>query len=337
MKHFFPFKDESDVAIVEIYDQPISMPGLVKKATVQPSPAKKQMLEAEQLQIEKEEEAEIEALEHQGKIAGTGGFGARKSFFKQQVQVLTGVNDKIEPEQIANVLSANLDSLKKKCFVVGGETKAHFPDVRIISGNNSANLTPEENDDVSKFFSIIIPTKMHPDSQDFKYFLRKGVQKVENETLIELTETELKQMQDTYAKSFAPYLKGLNGARFKSVLDIPKKPQSLILRDIDEKTKLIFKIDEYQGLAPGQTRLFPNISIRVWEYSKRGWAATKKGVTISSFNFHLFMSITLEAFLDNVKTVFGFLHEQLNEMCGTNEPTDLSGGRDSDVVEPFPF
>jgi len=69
-----------------------------------------------------------------------------------------------------------------------------------ISGSSDSAVDP-------KFFSMIVPSKMTPESQTFRYFLRKGQTKMENESMIEIDEEIIKLIIDTSSRFFFPFSK----------------------------------------------------------------------------------------------------------------------------------
>jgi hypothetical protein len=285
---------------------------------------------------EAEENAELQKMENNGRVAGTGGFKFRKAFYNQNVLVVTGLTDSPTMNQIArDILSSHCESLKKKCFVIGGESLAHFPDVKITLHNPSASTDPKIIES-GKFFSMIFPTKMHPDSQEIRYFLRKGIEKSGNESMIEMNENDLRKMEEGFVKTFGPFLRKLNGEKFASVSEIPKRPESIIVKSLGERSNLVFRIDDFAAMDSGKTRVMPNLSIRIWEHGRNGWHMTKKGVTLSAYNCHFFFATTIGVFLDQVKLVFenfsGSMEEIVSNFENANDETEF----EISDIEPFP-
>lgn len=277
----------------------------------------KEKLQRKRTQIEEtSNEAEIleelQKLERSGGIAGTSGISARKKFFSPDVTIQTGIPE--SPAQIAKIvrgtLKQNVEALKKDFIVVGGQTKLHFPDVKISGSSEDEKLK-----DVAKYFSMIIPTKLTPNSQNVKYFLRKGVEKTDNDTMIEFSEHSLKTICDTTTKVFFPYFKSINGKRAQKPEDLPEKPDSVILEENhDKKEKLVLRIDDFDFDYGGRrTRYMPNVSIRWWKPGKSGWYRSTQGVTMSSYNFYFFVMATMKFFVPSVKAIFESLQEGLLE------------------------
>jgi len=271
---------------------------------------------------------ELQKLERPSGIAGTAGVFAQKKFFKPDVTIVTGIPE--SPAQIAKIvrgtLKQNSASLRQTFIMLGGNSKLHFPDVR-ISGSSDKKLT----DNASKYFSMIIPTKMTENSQQIKYFLRKGIEKVENETMIEFSDDAFQAIQKAATKTIFPYLKSINGKKGQSGADFPERPESVILADFPEqKEKLILRIDEFDFDYGGRRlRFMPNISMRVWKLGKT-WYRTNRGVTMSSYNFYFFVTATMKFFVEPVKAIFDELHEGLAQFARSYEEDEELD------EEPFP-
>lgn len=283
---------------------------------------------------EAEEASELEKLENNGKVAGVGGFKFRKTFFNQKIFITTGLPDASSLQKISQeMLISHCASLQKKCFVIGGDSKAHFPDMKITC--TSPTVDPGFAEDAAKFFSMIIPTRMHSESQQYRFFLRKGADKLDNETMIELSEDNLEQIESVYSKSFGPYLKKLHGQKFDSIEAIPKKPDAVILNVINERSNLIFRIDDFT-FDSGKTRIMPNLSLRIWEHGRSGWHMTKRGVTLSTFSCHFFVATTIGIFLDQVKAIFGNLQSSLQDVVWNFETFNNENSEKDGEIEPFP-
>jgi hypothetical protein len=270
---------------------------------------------------------ELEEFDHSGRKAGTGGFAASK-ISKQNIFIVSGVaNTKEKVDEIAkDFLKKNNESLIKNCFVVGGKSSLHYPDVQL----SCIGQEDKFDDKQIKFFSMIIPTKLIDKDEEFRFFIRRGASKVRNETMLELSENEIEKIERQFAEVFWPFLSSINGKKYNSIQELPKKPDAMIVRDIDEKSKIVFRIEDFQVGLTG--KVMPNLSIRKWEYKKRGWSASEQGFILSCYNFFLFASVTLKAFLTNVKIVFGNLNESLRDII---EGDEIENDNDNEI-EPFP-
>jgi hypothetical protein len=279
---------------------------------------------------------ELQKLQRTNGIAGTSGVSAKKRFFKQDVTIMTGIPD--DPSQIAKIvrgtLKQNVEALKQDFIVIGGNTKLHFPDVKISGSSEDEKLR-----DVSKYFSMIIPTQMTAKSQNMKYFIRKGLEKNENETMIEFSEHSLKTIVNTATKVFFPFLKSINGKRVQESHELPQKPDAVILEEnIEKKEKLVLRIDDFDFDFGGRrSRFMPNISIRVWKQGNKGWYRTQQGVTMSSYNFYFFVQATLKFFVPSVKTIFEGVQEGLNEYAASYDDPESTPEQENESHEmPFP-
>jgi len=125
----------------------------------------------------------------------------------------------------------------------------HYPEVKISGSSDKEGVDP-------KYFSMIIPTKMTSESQSYRYFLRKGELKTDNESMIEFDDEIIKLIIEACTKTFFPFLKKLNGQRFSSLQEVPQKPDFVVLKEIDEKTKLVFRLDDFQ--IPNEKRCQQN-------------------------------------------------------------------------------
>ena len=272
-------------------------------------------------------EMELEEFDNNGRRAGAGGFSASK-IAKQSIFVMSGVagsQGKID-EITKEFLQKNNQSLLQNAFIVGGKT-IHYPDVQLSCHGQEDKF--EENQ--IKFFSMIIPTKLLNRDEEYRFFIRRGPHKVGNESMLELKENEIEQIERKFANSFWPFLVSINGKRFNSVNEIPKKPDAMIVRDIDEKNKIVFRIEDYQVGASG--KIMPNLSIKQWEYKKRGWGATDRGISMGCYNFFLFITVTLKMFVPNVKLVFDNLSGSIKDLV---EGDEIENDPNDDEIEPFP-
>lgn len=303
-----------------------SQKGKNQPATKEGSPHELEIQEAEDV-------AELEKLENNGKKAGTGGFKFRKTLFSRKITVLTGSIDLNSTLKISReILASHCASLQRKCFVIGGDSKAHFPDIKITLTSPTVDQTFV--DESAKFFSMIIPTRMHSDSQAYRFFLRRGVEKSDNETMIELSESELKKIENVYSDVYGPYLKKLNGQQFETIEEIPKKPDAVVLRTISDRSNLTFRIDDFIDSGKNQ-KIFPNLSIRVWEYGRNGWHITRKGVTLSAYNCHYFVYTTIGIFLEQIKALFDNLHQCMQDVVYNFENAESLDEKIQEI-EPFP-
>jgi hypothetical protein len=183
---------------------------------------------------------------------------------------------------------------------------------------------------------MIFPTKMHLESQEIRYFLRKGVEKMGNETMIELTEEDLRKMEEGFLKTFGPYLRKLNGEKFASVGEVPKRPEAMIVKSLSERSNLGFRIDDFAAMDTGKSRIMPNLSIRIWEHGRNGWHMTKKGVTLSGYNCHFFFNTTIGIFLDQLKMLFDNLSASMQDIVANFEIQSDESELEVFEIEPFP-
>jgi hypothetical protein len=302
------------------------------------SPLQRKRSQPESLDHEAEILEELQKLEKPG-IAGTSGIHAKKRFFNQDVTIQTGIPD--SPSQIAKIvhgtLKQNVSSLKQDFIMIGGNSKLHYPDVKISGSSEDEKLK-----DVAKYFSMIIPTTMTANSQSMKYFIRKGVEKVENESMIEFNEYSLRKISENAMKEIFPYFKTINGKRVQAPQELPPKPECTILEEYPEKKeKLVLRIDDFDFDYGGRrTRFMPNISIRMWKQGRNGWYRLPQGVTMSSYNFYFWVMATIKFFVPSMKTIFDGLHAGLAQYISQysaedNDDDGLESGIDS-VEIPFP-
>ena len=277
--------------------------------------------------VQETQELELEEFDNIGRRAGAGGFSASK-IAKQSIFIVSGIagsQEKID-EITKEFLQKNNQSLMQNVFIVGGKT-IHYPDVQLSC------LGQEEKFDEKqiKFFSMIIPTKLVNKDEEYRFFIRKGPHKLGNESMLELKENEIEEIEKKFANSFWPFLVSINGKKFNNIGDIPKKPDAMIVRDIDEKNKIVFRIEDYQVGPTG--RVMPNLSIKQWEYKRRGWGATDRGISMGCYNFFLFITVTLKMFVPNVKIVFDNLSGSIKDLV---EGDEIENDHDDDEIEPFP-
>jgi len=97
------------------------------------------------------------------------------------------------------------------------------------------------------------------------------------------------------------------------------------LKETNDRSKLILRMDDISVQA-GRSRIMPNFSIRVWEKNTRrnNWFMTKKGVTMSSFNFFYFVKGTLNVFTKHVHSIFSNFNELFNDIAAAYENSEES-------------
>ena len=266
---------------------------------------------------------EINQLERPKGNAGTGSSGMSalsKSIFSQGISITTGISTSAsEVQKITfGIVHSHFESMKKSSYFIGGNTNLHFPDVQISGTSGGDNVE-------GKFFSMIVPTKMTPESQKYRYFLRKGQLKIDNESMFELDDRMIDTIVKTAENVFFPYLKTINGQKYSKLEEIPKKPEYVILKETNDRSKLILRMDDISVQA-GRSRIMPNFSIRVWEKNTRrnNWFMTKKGVTMSSFNFFYFVKGTLNVFTKHVHSIFSNFNELFNDIAAAYENSEES-------------
>jgi hypothetical protein len=217
-------------------------------------------------------------------------------------KIVTGLGDK---ENMKKIIDGTLFGYHKEMeeslvIIFGGNTKAQYPEIR-ISGNSFVSSHDVDTPD-PKFFSMIVPTDVNG---EYRYFLRKGVGKAKNDSMLELTESEINEICEIANQKFFPFLQSIQGKFFKSVKDFDDKlPESVTIRD-GKTTKIVFKIDEGSLVfKKDKTTAMPNMSVRVWEFGFRnGWHAKKPGVTMSCFNFFLLVNAAFKNFIPDVKSL----------------------------------
>jgi len=278
---------------------------------------------------------ELQKLQRPSGVAGTSGVPTKKKFFKPDVTIQTGIPE--NPSQVAKIvrgtLKQNAESLKQDFIIIGGNTKLHFPDVKISGSSEDEKLK-----DIAKYFSMIIPTQMTANSQNVRYFIRKGAERVENETMIEFSEHSFQTIVNTATKVFFPYLKTVNGKKVQEPHELPEKPESVILEENHEKKeKLVLRIDDFDFDFGGRrTRYMPNISIRIWKQGRNGWYRTQQGVTMSCYNFYFFVMATMKFFVTDVKTIFESVQEGLNQYSASYDDSEDEIEHDPEIAE-MPF
>lgn len=299
-------------------------------------PERKRSLTSEESSNEAEILQELQKLERPG-FAGISGIPAKKRHFASDTTIVTGIPE--SPQQVAKfvrgTLKQNVESLKQELIVIGGNSKLHYPDVKI-----SGTSEDEKMKGISKYFSMIIPTKMSPKSQNAKYFLRKGVEKNDNESMIQFSEESLEKICETATKVFFPFFKRVNGHKVANPEDLPERPENVVLEDYSsKKEKLVLRIDDFDFDFGGRRpRYMPNVSIRIWKQGRNGWFRTPQGVTLSSYNFYFFVMATAKFFVPAVKTIFEGIQEGLNEYVeeyAEVEDEEFSSQKEA-IEEPFP-
>jgi hypothetical protein len=297
-------------------------------------PLQRKRSQPESLDHEAEILEELQKLEKSG-IAGTSGVLAKKRFFNQDVTIQTGIP---ESPQIAKIvhgtLKQNVSFLKQDFIMIGGNSKLHYPDIKISGTSEDEKLK-----DVAKYFSMIIPTTLTENSQNMKYFIRKGIEKTDNETMIEFNETVLRKINETATKEIFPYFKTINGKRVHSPQELPPKPDSKILEEYhDKKEKLVLRIDDFDFDFGGRrSRYMPNVSIRMWKQGRNGWYRTPQGVTMSSYNFYFWIMATMKFFVPSMHTIFDALHAGLQTYVVQYDNANEEDETETGTVEiPFP-
>lgn len=306
------------------------------ESSSQSNQQKKRSLPTEEPSNEAEIMQELQKLERPG-TAGIAGIPAKKRNFNLETTIATGISE--SPQQVAKIvrgtIKQNVESLKQELIVIGGNSRLHYPDVKISGASEEEKLK-----DVSKYFSMIIPTQMTPSSQNVKYFLRKGVEKTDNESMVELSEESFKKMCETGMKIFFPFFKRVNGVKVSNPEDLPIRPENVILEDYPaKKEKLVLRVDDFDFDFGGRkTKYMPNVSIRIWRQGRNGWFRTLQGVTMSSYNFYYFIMATAKFFVPAVKTIFEGVQEGLKEYVeeyADGDDEEFSNQADA-VEEPFP-
>lgn len=217
-------------------------------------------------------------------------------------KIVTGLGDQENMKKIidSTLLGYHKEMQESQVIIFGGNERAQYPEVR-ISGNSFFNTSDAENLE-SKYFSMILPTH---ENGKCRYFLRKGVGKGKNDSMLELSELEIDDICRVANKVFFPFLLSLQGVFMHSAKEFNDKlPESVTIRD-GKTMKLVFKIDEGDMLfKKGRNTVMPNISVRIWEFGGRdGWFARKSGVTMSCFNFYLLVNAAFKSFIPDVKSL----------------------------------
>jgi hypothetical protein len=214
--------------------------------------------------------------------------------------------------------------------VFGGNSKAQYPEVK-VSGSSLTTSSDSDNPE-PKFFSMIIPPK---ENGAYRYFLRKGIGKAKNETVLELSESEINEICRVARESYFPFLEKMQGKHVSFVKEFNDQlPNSVTIRGGKSK-KVIFKIDEGDMVFnKHKSTVMPNMSVRVWEFGNRnGWFATKSGITLSCYNFYLLVNAAFISFIPDVKSLVN------NYFSSMKQLTDLydHGGDETmdDVDEPL--
>jgi len=65
---------------------------------------------------------------------------ANRNIFYKGVIIGTGINeDAAEVKRITKAtVYANFEAMKQSCFLIGGDTKLHYPDIKISGSSDSA-------------------------------------------------------------------------------------------------------------------------------------------------------------------------------------------------------
>ena len=235
-------------------------------------------------------------------------------------RIVTGLDDRDSAKKSINkALHGYLEDMENSMLVIfGGNSNAQYPEVQ-ISGTNMTSSDFDNSE--AKFFSMIVPTK----GETFRYFLRKGVGKAKNETILELTESEIDEICRVAKEIYFPFLESVQGNIFNFIKDFNDKlPESVTIREIGKSRKIIFKIDEGDLVfKKGKRTVMPNMSIRVWEFGNRnGWFATKSGVTMSCFNFFLLVNAAFANFVPDAKSLVKNYFKSIKQLKEMYAQTD---------------
>jgi hypothetical protein len=236
-------------------------------------------------------------------------------------KIVTGLDDRDSAKKAINkALHGYLQDMENSMLVIfGGNSNAQYPEVQISATNTTS---PDFDNSDAKFFSMIVPVK---EGEVFRYFLRKGVGKAKNETILELTESEINEIRRVAKEIYFPFLESVQGNFFNFVKDFNDKlPESVTIREIGKSRKVVFKIDEGDLVfKKGKRTAMPNMSIRVWEFGNRnGWFATKSGVTMSCFNFFLLVNAAFANFVPDVKSLVKNYFKSITQLKEMYAQTD---------------
>jgi hypothetical protein len=276
----------------------------------------------QQSQAEALEEVEDHSISDKGESSKL--FGGWK--------VVTGLGNQEAMKKIINgtLLEYHKEMKASPIVIFGGNDKAQYPEIR-ISGNSFASVAETDTPD-PKFFSMIVPTN---ENGKFRYFLRKGVGKARNESLLELSEVEIDEICRVANQKYFPFLLSIQGKFFRSMKEFNDQlPESVTIRE-GKNSKIIFRIDEGDVVFKrDKTTVMPNMSIRVWDFGGRnGWFPQKPGVNMSCFNFFLLVNAAFKNFIPDVKSLSKSYFSSLKQMIQNYE--DVSEENMDDDVEPL--
>lgn len=273
-----------------------------------------------------EDEAELNKL---AEPSASAKIRKKQSLFSTGCTIQNGISgDSSKNKEFINkcVLN-NLNDMQKQTFLIGGDSRFFYPDVEIAG---STLHSPTE----KKFFSMIIPSCfVKTNSKPFRYFLRKGEHKSDNETLFEIEENSLEQIVEIFSHEFLPYLKSVDGKKINSLADIPQAPKPVTLKE-NAAMKLVFRIDDLTEEMIAKPRASFNLSLREWEFSpnRKTWFRTKRGITMSALNFNNFVFATIKLFGEHVHEMFNALAAAYNDTLNFYEPSEEEDS-DSAMIE----
>ena len=206
-------------------------------------------------------------------------------------------------------------------IVLGGNFSTPWPDVRITCRGDI-------HDPVNvKYFSVII----HPGLSETvipgcNYTVRRGISKTNNDSVMQFDEQVLSTLLRSATDVFE-YLKKIEGMKISHASQLPSKPNGWILQSRPEAGEyVVLQIDDPMEIGVNQFVYRPNISFRVWRNAGRkpnilskqamssggqqggkktspDWFMTKMGITMSAFNFWIFVEATLKTFLPEIKNL----------------------------------
>jgi hypothetical protein len=283
-------------------------------------------------EIEKErakQQSQLESLENIEDSVDVVSEGESSRFFGGW-KIVTGLGDKENMKRIINgtLLGYHREMQESQVIIFGGNERAQYPEIR-ISGN-SFNTSDSEKSE-AKYFSMILP---NDEGGKCRYFLRKGVGKGKNDSMLELDELEIDDICRAANLVFFPFLLSMHGKLVQSAKEFNDQlPESVTIRD-GKKTKIVFKIDDGDMLfKKGKSTVMPNMSVRVWEFGGRdGWFARKQGVTMSCFNFYLLVNAAFQNFIPDVKSLVKSYFLSMGKVRGLYED---GSEENMDDVEPL--
>lgn len=275
-------------------------------------------------------QSQAESLENIEDRASVVSEGESSRFFGGW-KIVTGFGDKENMKKIINgtLLGYHREMQESQVIIFGGNERAQYPEIR-ISGNSFLN-TPDTEKTEAKYFSMILPNEQ---GGKCRFFLRKGVGKGKNDSMLELGELEIADICREANQVFFPFLLSMQGKFVQSAKEFNDQlPESVTIRD-GKMTKLVFKIDEGDMLfKKGKSTVMPNMSVRLWEFGGRdGWFARKQGVTMSCFNFYLLVNAAFKQFIPDVKTLMESYFLSMEKM---KQLYEIASEENMDDVEPL--